>query len=302
MRKSFREREFLPESSEVFERKQFFPLSSRGGALLPAESGKIRFLSSFSGADGERTGRRFTLIELLVVIAIIAILAALLLPALKNARESVKRISCASNQKQLYLPTMAYLQDYGVYIPNSVKYYYYWYLLMGEYLKLEISYADAAIPYTNLSTKTPSKLFLCPSGFNRFKQQGKDRLSFFYQANHYHMFPALTFNGTVPEGKKWVNLKNLRSPSRKIQLMDFANDNNGIPGSGAHPLRTPPTGDSATTQMMNDFLYGRHQRIVNSLFYDGHVESLPSLTLVNHYWYSLQNGISNSANYFQPMS
>ena len=59
----------------------------------------------------------FTLIELLVVIAIIAILAAMLLPALKKARESARRTNCLSNLKTLNTYAAYYQNDYDYCMP-----------------------------------------------------------------------------------------------------------------------------------------------------------------------------------------
>ncbi|NRA69286.1 MAG: prepilin-type N-terminal cleavage/methylation domain-containing protein, partial [Pseudobacteriovorax sp.] len=46
--------------------------------------------------------KKITLIELLVVVAILGILVSILLPALGQAREKVKRSVCKSNLRQLH--------------------------------------------------------------------------------------------------------------------------------------------------------------------------------------------------------
>ncbi len=109
----------------------------------------------------------FTLIELLVVIAIIAILAAMLMPALQQARETAKKIKCENNVKQVSMAFQNYAMDFKGFAPG----HYYAKFKGGTnsdrlnwvaFMRDELGY----IPRDKNGSGTPSanSILACPSG------------------------------------------------------------------------------------------------------------------------------------------
>jgi prepilin-type N-terminal cleavage/methylation domain-containing protein/prepilin-type processing-associated H-X9-DG protein len=73
--------------------------------------------------DPNRRGvHGFTLVELLVVIGIITLLIAMLLPALRKAREQALSVQCLSNLRQIGIGWQMYANDNRNVIPSDILY------------------------------------------------------------------------------------------------------------------------------------------------------------------------------------
>lgn len=79
--------------------------------------GRSKSLSSAMGA-GEHRYRGMTIVELLVVIAIMSMLAALLLPAVQQAREAARAAECKNHLHQISLALCEHCEAFG-HFPSS---------------------------------------------------------------------------------------------------------------------------------------------------------------------------------------
>lgn len=241
------------------------------------------------------TNSGFTLIELLVVIAIIAILASILFPVFAQAREKARGVSCLSNQKQIALALVQYVQDYDETFPMNQ----YYILAQGNRW---VPIGEVLNPYTKQQDLTKG-IWSCPSSPAKFQNS--------IYGFHGDVFP----DGTVTWPATQYDVTSLAAidaPADKIALLEKGvNDGNGswqtftpsewdwiatikngsgvidesldgmelaltTPGKAdcdfiANPAIAPTFGNFGSCSMMPRF---RHNRTSNVVFLDGHAKAM----------------------------
>lgn len=195
--------------------------------------------------------RAFTLIELLIVIAIIAILAALLFPAIAQAKARGRKIVCTNNLRQFGQALYLYASDNDDYFPpegtgTALNSEVGWYIALPRQMGIP-TYNDMAWR-TNAAAPLTRSPLLCPSNTNRSNGNGL-----------FHYCLNLHLDGTGA-GDRRVRVSSIPHPAVTVWLFD--------------------NGKLAARAQQNNVHTNIHARGANISFVDGHVQHFRN----HEYW------------------
>jgi prepilin-type N-terminal cleavage/methylation domain-containing protein/prepilin-type processing-associated H-X9-DG protein len=226
--------------------------------------------------------RGFTLIELLVVIAIIAILAAILFPVFARAREKARQASCQSNQKQIALAVLMYVQDWDEKFPCTP----YWECGRPNNFPKTRWYV-CAYPYIK-----NDQLFHCPTDgadggwdypdppFNAGVNWGAVDIS-------YGMGRWADCTDSDPYEKSGFSIGRYQYPSNCLLAADSTHRDDGCSSAEKIAFAGGPCGPGCNPRSDQDT---RHNGGSNMAFIDGHVKWNRSGIILKDWQDEIRNG------------
>ncbi|MEI6421316.1 MAG: prepilin-type N-terminal cleavage/methylation domain-containing protein [Lentisphaerota bacterium] len=223
----------------------------------------------------------FTLIELLIVIAIIAILAAMLLPALKNAKDYAKRILCVNNLKSNGTAISFYTDDFNGFYPLSYNYldgnerwYRTVYLLGYVERKDYVNLGDGSTKAVNNS------VFVCSTDYDLIDNKILDYGGYL---GSYGPNKCLFLSPATSTSPKNFSTAKVKDVSDTVVLGESAVNQQSFVAPRTQD-RLNITWSSSSNQSFSYRQRWKHNKIQNLLFADYHVEGIsysdwPNMTI-----------------------